>query len=92
MIKSLILLGSTGSIGDSTLNIINKYKKNFKVKLLTTNTKIEKIYYQALKFNVKKIVIFDKKNYLKYSGKFKKKKIRVFFSVKDALNGEKKKN
>ena len=91
MIKDIILLGSTGSIGESTLNIIHKNKKNYKIKLLTTNKNIQKIYRQALKFKVKKVVIFDKKNFYRHSSKFKKRKIKVFFTVKNALKDENKK-
>ena len=50
---------------ENSLNILKKNKKNFKIKLLTTNKNVKKIYKQAIKFNVKKIVIFDKKKYLK---------------------------
>ena len=77
MTKDLILLGSTGSIGETTLKIINKNKSRFRIKLLTTNKQIKKIYNQALKYNVKKIVIFDKNKYHDYHDyflKFKKKK------------------
>ena len=91
MTKDLILLGSTGSIGDTTLKIINKNKNKYKIKLLTTNTQIKKIYQQALKYNVKKIVIFDKNNYKKYSSRFKNRKIKVYFNVKEALRDERKK-
>jgi 1-deoxy-D-xylulose-5-phosphate reductoisomerase len=59
MTKKIILLGSTGSIGESTLNAINKKKTKFKIKLLTTNRNVKKIYKQAIKYNVKKIVIND---------------------------------
>ena len=33
----IAILGSTGSIGESTLSIIEKNKKDFEVILLTTN-------------------------------------------------------
>ena len=36
MKKKIAILGSTGSIGVNTLNIIKKDKKNFEVNLLTT--------------------------------------------------------
>ena len=91
MIKDLILLGSTGSIGDTTLKIISKNKTKYKIKLLTTNKQTKKIYQQALRYNVKKIVIFDKNNYKKYSSKFKNKNIKVYFNVKEALKNERKK-
>ena len=91
MIKDIYLLGSTGSIGITVLDILKKDKKNFKVKLLTTNSNIHKIYEQAISFNVKEIVIFDRNEYLKHSKKFLRKKIRVFSSIKDVLKSKKKK-
>ena len=74
MTKDIFLLGSTGSIGQTTLNIIRRDKNNFNVKLLTTNKNVKKIYKQAIEFKVKNIVIFNKEEYLKYIGNFKKKK------------------
>ena len=74
MYKDLILLGSTGSIGISTLNVIKKNKKKIKIHLLSTNSNIKKIYEQAVEFNVKKIVIYDPSKLHKYSHLLKKKK------------------
>ena len=85
MTKKIILLGSTGSIGESTLNAISKKKTKFKIKLLTTNRNVKKIYKQAVKYNVKKIVINDKNLFYKYKSIFDKKKIKVFFNLKDFL-------
>ena len=65
MTKDIFLLGSTGSIGETALSILKQDKKNFKIKLLTTNSNVNKIYKQAIQFNVREIVIFDKKKYLK---------------------------
>ena len=85
MSKEIIILGSTGSIGKSILNIINKNKKDFKIKLLTTNNNISLIYSQANKFKVNTVVINNSKEYEKYKKKFIKKKIKVFFKIKDAV-------
>ena len=92
MKKKIYLLGSTGSIGETTLNILKKDKKNFKVELLTTFSNIKKIYKQAIYFNVKEIVIFDKKEYIKHTKKFTKKKIKVFNSIDDCFKLKKKKS
>ena len=92
MKKNIFLLGSTGSIGLTTLKILKKDKKNFNLKLLTTNKSVDKIYSQAIEFNVKQVVIFNKKEYLKKRLKFKKKKIKVFFSIKDVFKTNKKKS
>ena len=91
MVKNIFLLGSTGSIGDSTLKILKKNKKKFNIKLLSTNENVEKIFNQAIEFNVKQVVIFNKQKYLKYNQRFKKKRIKVFFNIKDALRNKKRK-
>ena len=85
MVKDLIILGSTGSIGTSTLKVLKKERKKFKVKILSTNNNIKKIYNQAVEFNVKNIIIYDDTHLNKYSYLFKKKKIKVFSSLTDAL-------
>ena len=74
MIKEIFLLGSTGSIGDTTLKVIKKNKSKFKIKLLTTNNNVKKIIKQAIEFKVNEIVIFNKKEFFKYKKQFKKKK------------------
>ena len=74
MKKNIYLLGSTGSIGETSLKVLRKNKKNFNIGLLTTNKNTNKIYRQALEFNVKNIVIFNKKEFDKSREKFKKKK------------------
>ena len=83
MIKKIAILGSTGSIGQTTCEIIKKNKKDFKVILLSTNNNISKIYKQALLFNVKNLIIKNKLKYFKYQKKFARKKIKVFFNDRD---------
>ena len=47
MKKKIAILGSTGSIGKSTIDILRKDKKNFDVVLLTTNNNYREILKQA---------------------------------------------
>ena len=72
MAKEIIILGSTGSIGKSILKIINNNNKNFKIKLLTTNSNISLIYSQAIKFKVNTVVINNRYKYEKYKKKIYK--------------------
>ena len=58
---NLAILGSTGSIGKSLLNIISKDKKKFKISLLTANSNYKLILEQAKKYNVKNIIITRQK-------------------------------
>ena len=85
MTKNIFLLGSTGSIGQTTLSIIKKDKKNFRVKLLTTYSNVDKLYKQAIQFKVNDVVIFNKDEYVKNIKKFKLKKINVFSSIVDVF-------
>ena len=65
MKKKIVILGSTSSIGKSLLNIIKKDKKNFKIELLTANTNYNDLISQAIKFNVKNIIITDPNSFKK---------------------------
>ena len=42
MKKKIAILGSTGSIGKSTIEILKKDKKNIDIVLLTTNNNLKK--------------------------------------------------
>ncbi len=59
MKKNIVILGSTGSIGLNTLSIIQKYKNNYNIKLLSTNKNLSKIIQQAKRFKVKNVIIND---------------------------------
>ena len=74
MKKKIAILGSTGSIGSTTLKLIEKKIKSFQVIVLSTNTNVNKVYSQAKKFKVKNIIIHDQQNLKKFSF-FRKKSI-----------------
>ena len=50
--KNIAILGSTGSIGKTTLNIIKKNKKEINIFFLSTNKNINTIYKQAIENDV----------------------------------------
>ena len=77
------ILGSTGSIGKSTVNIIDNNKKDFEVIFLSTNTNVKKLYDQSIKLQPKAVIIFNQKKFIKSKKKFIKKKIKVFNSFKN---------
>ena len=76
--KKIVILGSTGSIGKSLLKIINKDKKSFNIKLLTAHTNYKQLLRQAKLFNVKNVILTDKKTYNLRKKNFTKNKIAVF--------------
>ena len=85
MSYKVAILGSTGSIGDTTLNSLYK-KKGYKIILLTSKKNIKKLYSQAVKFNVKDVIIEDKKSYNTFKRKFRDKNIRLHFSLKNIFS------
>ena len=78
MKKKIAILGSTGSIGKSTIDILRKDKKNFDVVLLTTNNNYREILKQVNEFKVRNIIINNKKHYLSLKKKLKNNKINIF--------------
>ena len=81
--KKIIILGSTGSIGKQTLEIIKKDKNKFKILLLSTDKNINLISKQIKTFKVKNIVVTNKKKYNILKKKFKKIKIFPDFNYED---------
>ena len=78
MKKKIAILGSTGSIGKSTLEVIKKNKKNFDIYLLTANTNYKKLIQQAIEFNARNILIKDEKFYKIVKHALKNKKTKVY--------------
>ena len=82
MVNDIVILGSTGSIGNSVLDSI-KFQKNFKVKLLTTNKNSKKVLNQAIKYNVKDVIIENEKEFKKNRQIFRKKKINLYLGIRN---------
>ena len=72
MKKKIAILGSTGSIGKSTLEVIKKDKKNFEIILLTANNNYKKLIQQAKEFKAKNVLIKNIKFYPKVKKSLKK--------------------
>ena len=60
MKMKIAILGSTGSIGKSTLDVIRKDKKFFEIVFLSANNNYKKLIQQAKEFNVKNVLIKNK--------------------------------
>ena len=69
--KKIVILGSTGSIGKQTLDVIRKNKKNFKILLLTTDKNHILLSKQIKEFKVKNVIINNRNCYEKIKKKFK---------------------
>ncbi len=78
MKKKIAILGSTGSIGKTTLDIISQNRKTYKIILISTNKNYKKIFLQAKKFEIKNVIIHDEKTFIEKKSFFKKKKYKYF--------------
>ncbi|MDC1079939.1 1-deoxy-D-xylulose-5-phosphate reductoisomerase, partial [Candidatus Pelagibacter sp.] len=65
MKKKIAILGSTGSIGKTLINILKKDQKNFEIVLLTTNKNYKELTKQAKIFNVKNLIATNENTYLR---------------------------
>ena len=71
-------MGSTGSIGRTTFNILKKNKNLFNINLLTTNRNLNLIIAQSKIFNVKNLIVTDFKKFELLKKKFINKKINIY--------------
>jgi len=65
MIKKIAILGSTGSIGVQTLEVIDAYQDIFAVEVLTAKSNADLLISQAIKYKPNAVVITDENQYEK---------------------------
>ncbi len=78
MKKKIAILGSTGSIGKTLINIIDKDIKNFNIILLSAKRNHNELLRQAKKYKVKNIILTDKKSFNKLKSKTKFLNINLY--------------
>ncbi len=82
MKKIISILGSTGSIGQTTLKIIDKKKNFFKIYMLSANKNFRLISQQIDKYKPNIFVVHDYKTFEKIKKKYKNKKIIILNNFK----------
>ena len=85
MKKKIGILGSTGSIGTQTLDVINNHKDKFSVELLSAHSNIDLLIKQTIKFKPKTIIIVNEKYYRKLRESLKNQNVNILFG-ENALN------
>ena len=90
MKKKIAILGSTGSIGKTLIEIIKENKKNFDIVLLTADKNYKEILKQTKHFNVKNLIITNEKSFKELKKK-KLGKINIFNNYNSFNNIFKKK-
>ena len=85
MKKRIAILGSTGSIGSQSLEVIDKNPEQFEVEVLTANNNVDLLVEQAKKYQPNVVVIANKEKYNFVSEALKDEPIKIY-AGSDALN------
>tara|TARA_Y100000591_G_scaffold240507_1_gene211143 strand:+ start:44 stop:1201 length:1158 start_codon:yes stop_codon:yes gene_type:complete len=83
--KKIAILGSTGSIGTQTLEVISNHDDKFRVELLSANKNYKLLIQQAKKYKPKAIIFGDKTYKKNLRENLKSENIDIYFG-EDALN------
>ena len=78
MKKKIAILGSTGSIGKTLINIIKQDKKNFEIVLLSADENYKELLKQAKFFKVKNLIITNENSFNKVKKYKFSKKINIY--------------
>lgn len=81
-IKRVAILGSTGSIGTQTLDVIRQHPNTFSVEVLTAQNNCDLLISQALEFKPNAVVIGNESNYQKVKEALDPHDIKVFAGQK----------
>lgn len=91
MKRRLAILGSTGSIGCQTLDVVRQHPDLFEVEVLTANNSSELLISQAKEFDVNSVVICNESKYREVADALQAEGIKVFAginSVCDLVTGD----
>jgi 1-deoxy-D-xylulose-5-phosphate reductoisomerase len=80
--KNIAILGSTGSIGRQTLEVIGKHPDQFQVEVLTSNNNSELLVEQSKRFKPNAVVIVNDNEYEFVKNELTGLNIKVFSGVK----------
>ena len=67
--KKIVVLGSTGSIGENVLRVVEHFPDRFQIIGLAVRCRAERLFQQAKKFNVKHVVITEPEAAQKHAGR-----------------------
>jgi 1-deoxy-D-xylulose-5-phosphate reductoisomerase len=79
--KKIAILGSTGSIGTQSLEVIASYPDKFEVSVLTAHSNADLLIEQALKFKPNAVVIVDETHYKKVEDALWENDIKTYCGI-----------
>lgn len=85
-LKSIAILGSTGSIGTQTLNVVRRHKDMFSVEVLVAGSNADLLVQQALEFDPNAVVIADASKYSQVQEALQHTDTKVFAGMSSACD------
>ncbi|MCK4244283.1 MAG: 1-deoxy-D-xylulose-5-phosphate reductoisomerase [Candidatus Omnitrophica bacterium] len=85
MMKKIVILGSTGSIGQNALSVIREEREKFQVKGLSARSNIDLLEKQIEEFHPETVVITDKEAGERFLSRSLAKKIKVILGKEGLL-------
>lgn len=82
MKRRIAVLGSTGSIGRQTLDVVRQHPDLFQIELLTANNSSELLISQAKEFDANSVVICNESKYGEVAESLQPEGIKVFAGIK----------
>lgn len=86
VLKRIAILGSTGSIGTQTLNVVRRHPDRFQVEALVAGSNADLLVEQALEFDPNAVVIADKALYPRVSQALSHTDVKVFAGMDSACD------
>ncbi|MFA6858244.1 MAG: 1-deoxy-D-xylulose-5-phosphate reductoisomerase [Bacteroidales bacterium] len=84
--RHIAILGSTGSIGRQTLDVIRQHRDLFDIELLTANNSTDLLIEQALEFDPNNVVICNEAKYREVADVLQPHDIKVFAGIKSVCD------
>ncbi|MCQ2147847.1 MAG: 1-deoxy-D-xylulose-5-phosphate reductoisomerase [Bacteroidales bacterium] len=79
--RRIAILGSTGSIGTQTLDVVRQHPDLFEVEMISANNSSELLIKQALEFDVNNVVICNESKYKEVADALQPQGIKVFAGI-----------
>ena len=83
--RKIALLGSTGSIGTQTLQVIEEFKEDFEVVILSAHANSQLLLQQVSKYNPQIVILTEEKSYNIVKNALSGKQIKVLYGPEGIL-------
>ena len=84
MKRRIAILGSTGSIGTQTLDVVRQHPDLFQVEVITANNSSALLIQQAIEFDVNTVIICNRDKYREVADALQPQGIKVFAGIESA--------